>query len=89
MQAHKHHPPLGKVRLGDLRNLTPINFSYLFGDSTTETVELARTAGFNCACSMVEDIVWQQTDCLQLPRFGVGNWNGEEFAKQLLRWFHA
>ncbi len=30
LQAHKHHPPLGKVRLGDLQNLKPINSGWGF-----------------------------------------------------------
>lgn len=30
LQAHKHYPPLGKVRLGDLQNLTPINSGWGF-----------------------------------------------------------
>lgn len=78
-----------KAYLEEIINRPVTSFSYPFGDRTAETVELTRTAGFDCACSTVEDIVWHMTDCFQLPRFSVGNWNGEEFAKQLLRWFHG
>ena len=64
------------------------SFAYPFGDYTLETVDLVREAGFDCACSVVEDIVWRKSNRFELPRFGVNDWNGEEFAKQLLRWFH-
>ncbi|WP_066377190.1 MULTISPECIES: polysaccharide deacetylase family protein [unclassified Anabaena] len=64
------------------------SFSYPFGDRTAETVELTKSVGFNCACSTNEDIIWQQSDYFQLPRFAVGNWNGEEFIKRLSKWFH-
>jgi peptidoglycan/xylan/chitin deacetylase (PgdA/CDA1 family) len=62
-------------------------FAYPFGDYAPETVELAREAGFACACSTVEDTVWWRKDRFLLPRFQVHNWNGQEFAQQLLRWF--
>ncbi len=80
---------VSKADLAEMINRPVTSFSYPFGDRTTETVELTRTAGFDCACSTVADIIWQQSDCFQLPRFGVENWNGEQFAKQLLRWFHS
>ena len=78
-----------KTDLEAVINRPVTSFSYPFGDRTAETVELAKASGFDCACSTVQDLVWQQSDRFDLPRFGVENWNGEEFAKQLLRWFHG
>ncbi|AFZ13623.1 polysaccharide deacetylase [Crinalium epipsammum PCC 9333] len=78
-----------KTQLEEMLNRPVTTFSYPFGNYTTETVELARNAGFSCACSTVEDTVWTQSQRFQLPRFGAENWNGEEFAKQLSRWFHG
>lgn len=63
------------------------SFAYPFGDYTEETVPLIPEAGFACACSVVQDRVWWQSDCFEFPRFGVENWTGEEFHKQLTRWF--
>ena len=63
------------------------SFSYPFGAYTAETVALVREAGFTCACSSVADKVWRDSDCFELPRFEVQNWNGEEFARRLLRVF--
>ncbi|MHC5830411.1 MAG: polysaccharide deacetylase family protein, partial [Nostoc sp.] len=75
-----------KAALEEMLNRPVTSFSYPFGNYTTETAALAQNSGFDCACSTVADIVWRQSDCFQLPRFGVENWNGEEFAKHLLRW---
>jgi peptidoglycan/xylan/chitin deacetylase (PgdA/CDA1 family) len=62
------------------------SFSYPFGDRSAETIELIRASGFNCACSTQPDIVWRQSNCFDLPRFGVENWNGREFAERLSMW---
>lgn len=77
-----------KVDLEQMIDRPVRSFSYPFGDRSTETIELARSAGFDCACSTAKDIVWYKSNCFDLPRVAVENWNGEEFAKQLLRWFH-
>lgn len=63
------------------------SFSYPFGNYTEETIHLVQEAEFTCACSAVEETVWRHSDCFQLPRFEVQNWNGEEFERKLLRWF--
>ncbi|MDZ7949480.1 polysaccharide deacetylase family protein [Nostoc sp. DedQUE09] len=85
----RHEIKQSKVDLEETINRPVTSFSYPFGDRTAETIELAKASGFSCACSTVQDIVWQQSNRFDLPRFGVENWNGEEFAKQLLRWFHG
>jgi peptidoglycan/xylan/chitin deacetylase (PgdA/CDA1 family) len=63
-------------------------FSYPHGDFTTDTISLITEAGFACACTVVAESVWSHSARYQLPRFEVQNWNGEEFARRLLRWFH-
>ena len=76
-----------KVHLEAVLERRVTSFAYPFGYYTPETVKLVQAAGFTCACSCVEETVWQHSDCFQLPRFEVRNWNGQEFAKRLLRWF--
>lgn len=83
-----HEIQQSKADLENLINRPVISFSYPFGDYSPETVELARSSQLDCACSTVAESVWRQSDCFQLPRFAVEDWNGEEFAKQLMRWFH-
>lgn len=63
------------------------SFAYPFGANTKETVALVREAGFTCACSTIEETLWQYSDSFQLPRFEVRNWTGEEFKQRLSRWF--
>ena len=77
-----------KIDLEKMLNHPVTSFSYPFGDRTVETVELTRTAGFDCACSTFEEFVWQKSDPFQLPRFAVENWHGKEFANRLLEWFN-
>ena len=78
-----------KAYLDEFLDYPVTSFSYPFGDYTAQTVPLLLESGFACACSTVETTVWQHSDCFQFPRFGVENWNGEEFAKRLFRWFHG
>ena len=77
-----------KIDLEEMLNRPVRSFSYPFGDRTAETVELTRTAGFDCACSTFEEFVWQKSDHFQLPRFAVENWHGKEFVNRLLEWFN-
>jgi peptidoglycan/xylan/chitin deacetylase (PgdA/CDA1 family) len=76
-----------KARLEAIFNRPITSFSYPFGNYASETVALAQKVGFECACSTVEDFVWRGSNRFELPRIAVENWNGEEFAKQLERWF--
>jgi peptidoglycan/xylan/chitin deacetylase (PgdA/CDA1 family) len=64
-------------------------FAYPFGDYNHQTMALVQEAGFVCACSTQGDVVWQQSDTWQLPRFEVQNWDGAEFERRLLRWFQG
>lgn len=66
-----------------------LSFSYPHGDYEAATLSLVREAGYACACTTVEETVWRNTDCFQLPRVQVQDWDGEEFAKRLSRWFHG
>jgi peptidoglycan/xylan/chitin deacetylase (PgdA/CDA1 family) len=79
-----------KAQLEDILGAPVTSFSYPHGlrnDYTAETVRVVREAGFACACSSLADIVWSSTDHLQLPRFLVRDWNGDEFARQFHSFF--
>lgn len=77
----------GKERLEEMLDRPVTSFSYPFGGYTPETIDLVLSAGFELACSTAAESCWQQSDRWQLPRLGVGNWNGEEFSRRLARWF--
>jgi peptidoglycan/xylan/chitin deacetylase (PgdA/CDA1 family) len=63
-------------------------FAYPYGSYTRQTVTLAQEAGFECACSTIDDSVWRGSDRFQLPRVTVEDWDGETFAKRLRQMFH-
>jgi len=62
-------------------------FAYPFGAYTNQTIPLVREAGFTHACSADDGTVWRGSDCFQFPRCDVKDWDGDQFAKQLSRWF--
>ena len=63
------------------------SFAYPHGNYAPQTMDLVRNAGFAYACSTVENRVWQQANCFQLPRVVVENCDGETFARWLSNWF--
>jgi peptidoglycan/xylan/chitin deacetylase (PgdA/CDA1 family) len=79
-----------KAQLEEVLGRPVTSFAYPYGtrsDYTAETVRIVREAGFACACSNIHGVVGQSTDRFQLPRVHVQNWDGEEFARLLSRWF--
>jgi peptidoglycan/xylan/chitin deacetylase (PgdA/CDA1 family) len=65
-------------------------FAYPFGAYSRDTVPLLREAGFAgaCACSTPET-VWWGSHPLELPRFEVRDWAGDEFERRLVRWLKS
>jgi peptidoglycan/xylan/chitin deacetylase (PgdA/CDA1 family) len=79
----------GKACLEKILEHPVRSFAYPHGDYTTDTVVIVRQAGFACACTTVVDSVRGRTDRFQLPRIVVQDWDGEEFARRLYRWFRS
>jgi peptidoglycan/xylan/chitin deacetylase (PgdA/CDA1 family) len=77
-----------KTRLEEIIERPVNSFAYPHGDYTAETAALAREVGFVCACSTIPSKVRRNIDCFELPRLVVQDWDGEEFARQLSRWFY-
>lgn len=75
-----------KLELERILSRPVTSFAYPFGDRTAATIELVKASGFDCACSTQPDVVWGRSNCFDLPRFGVENWNGREFAERLAMW---
>jgi peptidoglycan/xylan/chitin deacetylase (PgdA/CDA1 family) len=81
-----------KRRLEEILGQSVISFSYPFGgagDYTAETIRLVEESGFACACSNFPGLIRPFADPFQLPRFLVRDWDGDEFANRLQRWFAA
>jgi len=76
-----------KVLLESIMNGPVNSFAYPHGNYASTTIDLVRQAGFRCACSTISNQIRHQSDCFQLPRFEVKNWDGETFSKTLTQWF--
>jgi peptidoglycan/xylan/chitin deacetylase (PgdA/CDA1 family) len=79
-----------KAQLEQILDGPVTSFAYPHGsrrDYTSETVALVREAGFACACASKAGTVGRLTDPFQLPRVQVQDWDAEEFARRLKRWF--
>lgn len=75
-----------KTYLEKLLNYPVTSFAYPYGNYIPQTISLMQQAGLERACTTNEGMVWKYSDCFQLPRFHVHNWNGEEFVEQLSKW---
>lgn len=76
-----------KARLEEILGHQVNTFSYPFGAYTAKTVDVVREVGFSCACSTIPESVRRHSDRFQLPRVEVHDWDGDEFARRLSRWF--
>jgi peptidoglycan/xylan/chitin deacetylase (PgdA/CDA1 family) len=72
-----------KVAIEQMLGHPVTSFSYPFGDYNSETLALVRAAGFDVACTVEAARIWRSVNCLQLPRFEVLNWSGDEFIRRL------
>jgi peptidoglycan/xylan/chitin deacetylase (PgdA/CDA1 family) len=86
-QAQLHEIQENKAQLEEIFGHEIQSFAYPHGNYNLQTSEIVRQAGFTCACTTSANIVGKNSDRFQLPRFPVENCNGEEFAKQLSKWF--
>jgi peptidoglycan/xylan/chitin deacetylase (PgdA/CDA1 family) len=81
-----------KTHLETILKRPVCSFAYPFGrkcDYLPETVDVVRDIGFTSACSNFAGVVDRFTDRFQLPRIQMQDWERNEFARQLERWFSA
>lgn len=76
-----------KARLEEILGHQVRSFAYPSGNYSAVTIDVVRDAGFTCACSTIHASVRRNSDRFVLPRVEVQNWDGDEFAKRLSRWF--
>jgi peptidoglycan/xylan/chitin deacetylase (PgdA/CDA1 family) len=86
-EAQLHEIQENKAQLEEIFGHSIESFAYPHGNYNLHTSEIVRQAGFTCACTTNANIVGKNSDRFQLPRFAVENWDGEEFAKRLSKWF--
>jgi peptidoglycan/xylan/chitin deacetylase (PgdA/CDA1 family) len=79
-----------KKRLEEILGHTVMSFAYPFGSRrhyTPETAAIVQELGFSSACAGFPGLVGPGSDCFQLPRCVMRNWNGDDFAKRLGEWY--
>ena len=76
-----------KTQLENIVGHPVTDFSYPHGDYSAETIDLVNKAGFHSGSTTNFKCVFPDTDPLQLPRFQVDDWSGEEFLRRLARWY--
>lgn len=67
-------------------------FSYPRGKRihyNAETIALVRKAGFLCACTTEQGLASSRSDLFSIPRFGVGDYDGDTFAERLQNLFRG
>jgi peptidoglycan/xylan/chitin deacetylase (PgdA/CDA1 family) len=75
-----------KSQLEKLLNRPVTSFAYPHGSLSDATVTAVRDAGYACACTSSNDVVWNRSNCFQLPRFWPSDCDGVSFARWLSRW---
>jgi peptidoglycan/xylan/chitin deacetylase (PgdA/CDA1 family) len=74
------------LALEEILGVRPTAFAYPFGgtsDYNHSSVAILRSRGFDCACTTIPGTLRRDTDPLQVPRFLVRDWGGEEFERRL------
>lgn len=66
--------------------------SYPFGfprlDYSRQTVRLASQAGYSWACAACAGVVHAKTERMEIPRYWVHNWRGEELLQRVKLWLN-
>ncbi|HEV7621282.1 MAG TPA: polysaccharide deacetylase family protein, partial [Flavisolibacter sp.] len=63
--------------------------AYPYGNYNETTVGILRDLSFDAALTTNAGIVKKDSNCFELGRFQVKNWNGHEFKRHLLSWIKA
>jgi hypothetical protein len=73
----------------DLTGVAPTCFAYPHGEVAEVSPQLVERAGFDLACSTVEELVWPGRNPYLLPRVSVGNLDVMRFERWLRSvWLH-
>jgi len=89
LAAQLHELAASRAHVRALSGQPVYSVAYPFGKAphvSTDTMRMAQDAGFTSACMNTPGHVTPRADPWQLPRFHVGNWDGDNFAGCLHRW---
>jgi peptidoglycan/xylan/chitin deacetylase (PgdA/CDA1 family) len=75
-----------KIYLEKILGQPVTSFSYPHGSVTAFTQTLVREAGYDCACTSLNDVTRPDSNPFHLPRFWIPDWDGETFSRWLKKW---
>lgn len=77
-----------KDRLEGVLGQTVTSFAYPYGEFTDRIIQIVRESGFESAVTAQARPLQAGIDPMRLPRYGIKNVRGEQFAKQLEAWWN-
>lgn len=77
-----------KLHLEQLLDQPVNSFSYPHGSTSEVTRKFVLQAGYRCACASFKDIVQRTCDPFHLPRFWIGDWDGDKFCRRIRWWLN-
>jgi peptidoglycan/xylan/chitin deacetylase (PgdA/CDA1 family) len=92
IEERRHELKESKRRLEEIVGKAVESFAFPYGqlaDYDRETIDLLGESGYQRACSTSARLARPGADPLNLPRFCVRDWDGDEFARQLREWATA
>ena len=90
LDSQRHEMAESKRQLEAILDLRVTSFAYPFGGRemvSRQSIKLAEECGYESACCTIAAPVSLKSELFFLPRFLVRDWNGEEFGRQLRRFF--
>lgn len=85
--AQKHEIESSKLELEEIINGPVESFAYPYGDFNEITPGLVKNAGYQSACTVISSHVTHRNDNFLLPRIAAMNCGGDEFEKQIFKFF--
>ncbi len=89
LETQKEEITESKIKLEAIFKKSVTSFAYPYGsrsDYTRNTVTIVREAGFECACTTFSDVTRPGSNCFELPRIIIRNYDGETFYRSLQEW---
>lgn len=90
VEQQQHEIGGSKRRLEALIGKNVTSFAYPYGKKihyTRDTVKMVQANGFSSACSNFGGLVTRSSDRFVLPRFQPMDWDGDQFAGVVERWY--
>jgi peptidoglycan/xylan/chitin deacetylase (PgdA/CDA1 family) len=72
-----------KICLERILGRAVVSFAFPYGNGDPETIAIVREAGFTSACLAKVRCVRASTNCFELPRMHVHDWDGVTFARHV------